>query len=73
MEWVKALFSSSSGVSMMRVLSFISCLAAIAIAFHGIDADKPDYSGLSILCGVFLGAAFGGKVAQKGMEKDKKE
>lgn len=51
----------------MRVMSLMSVVAAIALAFHGIDKGQP-LDGLSILCGVFLGAAFGGKVGQKVVE-----
>lgn len=56
---------------MMRVMSLICCLAAIAIAVLGLyKPGNTDYSGLSLLCGSFLGAAFGGKVYQKRIETD---
>ena len=59
---------SGSGVSMMRFMSIICCLAAIVIAIIGLNKPVIDYSGLSLLCGTFLGAAFGGKIAQKNIE-----
>lgn len=62
------LLSSSSGVSMMRFMSLICCLAAIAIAIIGLRRPTVDYSGLSLLCGAFLGAAFTGKILQKNIE-----
>jgi len=62
-----ALFAESGSVSMMRVLSLITTLAAIAIALWGLYLGR-DLSGLSILTGVFLSAAFGGKVWQKSLE-----
>lgn len=51
---MKDLFSESSEVSMMRLLSLISVIAAIGLAYAG----KPGFE-------YFLFCAFGGKVAQK--------
>ncbi len=53
---------------MMRVMSLLSLLAAIALSFVGINKVPVDYSGLSLLVGAFLSAAFGGKVMQKRIE-----
>lgn len=62
------LFSESSSISMMRLLSFICVLTASALAGYGLHSGtSPD--ALSILCGVFLGAGITGKVTQKIVEK----
>ena len=53
-QWLRDLFSDSSNVSMMRLLSLISLLAAIALAYLGKDGYE-----------VFVISAFGGKVLQK--------
>jgi hypothetical protein len=66
--WVKDLFSEKGSISMMRVLSLTSCVTAVAIAIIGVVKPSPDYSGLSLLCGTFLTAAFTGKVMQKRIE-----
>lgn len=67
-QWLKALFSEQSGVSMMRVMSIISLLVGCAVAFVGLNKMPVDYSGISLLVSVFLSAAFGGKVMQKRIE-----
>ena len=53
---------------MMRLMSLLSCLAAIGIAVIGLYRPQPDYSGLAVLSAAFLSAAFGGKVMQKRIE-----
>lgn len=68
MKALSELFSESPKVSAMRVMSIACCITAIIIGILVVLKDKPDYSGASILCGVFLGAAFGGKVTQKSIE-----
>lgn len=55
MKLIQACFSSSSDVSCMRVMSFISLLIGGYLAVTGHDTSV----------GVFVMAAFGGKVAQK--------
>jgi hypothetical protein len=67
-QFLSQLFSENSGVSMMRVMSILALLAGIAIAFVGLNKLPVDYSGISLLAGAFLGAAFGGKVMQKRVE-----
>jgi hypothetical protein len=67
-KWLSQLFSESGGVSMMRVMSILCCIAAIAISFVGLNKMPVDYSGISLLVSVFLSAAFGGKVMQKRIE-----
>jgi hypothetical protein len=57
----------TADVSAMRVMALISLLSAIGMAFYGIAANK-DLSALSILCGIFVSAAFAGKVLQKNKE-----
>ena len=53
---------------MMRVMSFLCCIAAIAIAIIGLNKPIVDYSGVSLLVSSFLTAAFGGKIMQKRIE-----
>jgi hypothetical protein len=71
MKFFKALLDTDSGTSMLRFMSLMCCITAIALAFIGMNKANPDYSGLSLLCGTFLTTAFGAKVAQKFVEKDK--
>lgn len=52
----------------MRLMALMCCITAIVIAIIGINKPIPDYSGLSLLCGTFLGAAFVGKAMQKSNE-----
>lgn len=66
-DFLIRLISAKSDISSMRVMSLMSVIAAIVLAFHGINRGQP-LDSLSILCGVFLGAAFGGKVGQKVVE-----
>ena len=67
-EFLRKLFSEGGDVSMMRVMSILSLLAGIGIAFYGMSKLPVDYSGISLLTSVFLSAAFGGKVLQKSQE-----
>ena len=67
-QWLLALFSETSGVSMMRVMSFVSLIVGCTVAFVGLNKTPIDYSGISLLVSVFLSAAFGGKVMQKRIE-----
>ena len=66
-SFLTALFSDSGNVSMVRVLSLICVLTASGIALYAVSKGT-DLSGISILCGTFLGAGLGAKVAQKSME-----
>lgn len=63
-QFIKEMFSETGNISMIRVLSFICVTTAAVIAFHAISVGS-DLSATSVLCGVFLGAGIGGKVAQK--------
>lgn len=63
-QFILDLFSDSSHVSMMRFLSLLCVLTACGIAIHN-AATGQDLNGISMLCGTFLGAGIGGKVAQK--------
>lgn len=65
---LKALFGETGSISMMRVMSLLCCVAAIVIAFVGVNKATPDYSGLALLCSTFLGSAMGGKILQKRIE-----
>lgn len=58
MKWLNSMFSESSDVSLMRVMSFIVCLTACYLAV----SKGPDESGI---IGTLLVTAFTGKVAQK--------
>ena len=59
MEQLKALFSDSGDVSMMRLLALLVTLAACALAFTGADT--------ALVLGM-LGIAFGAKIGQKTLE-----
>lgn len=67
MKILLAILSEKSDVSSMRLMSILALLLAGYIAVRGLET-RSDLSGLSMLCGVFLGAAFGGKVIQKHVE-----
>ena len=67
--WLSQLFSESGGVSMVRLLSLICTVAAVIIAIVGMYTDKHTLEAVAILCGTFLTAGIGGKVAQKIVEK----
>ena len=67
-QFLLDLLSEQSKISTMRLMSLMCALAAIGLAFYGIDKGQ-QLDALSILCGVFLGAAFGGKVSQKAFER----
>lgn len=72
-DFLLKLVSEKSEISSMRVMSLFSVLSATGLAVYGINKGQP-LDSLSILCGVFLGAAFGGKVSQKFAEnKEPKE
>jgi hypothetical protein len=68
MKCIKELLSEKGSISSLRVMSLICVLAACGIALMGMLRPVIDYSGLSLLCGTFLGAGFGGKVMQKKTE-----
>ncbi len=53
------MFREDSPISMIRVMSLLSLLAGIALALMGKDG---------VIVGVFVGAAFTGKVVQKVVE-----
>lgn len=64
MSFIRDLLSESGSISAMRVMALICVLAAVGVAMFGLK-EKSDVGQISILCGIFLGAAFGGKVGQK--------
>ena len=63
-KFLLALFSSSSEVSTMRVMSVFALVVAAVISIIGIYRGI-DLSELATLAGVLVGAAFGGKAMQK--------
>lgn len=71
MKFLKDLFSENNHASSLRVMSMITCIAAIIIAIIGLNKDVIDYSGLTLLCTSFLTVAFTGKVVQKRFEQPK--
>ena len=67
MGFLHDLFSENSNVSSMRVMSMMSLSAGIFVACYGLYIkSSPD--SLAVLSGVFVAAAFGGKVTQKAVE-----
>jgi hypothetical protein len=48
----------------MRVMSLLSLCFGFAVFISGLVAGR-DLSQVSVIVGIFVGAAFGGKVAQK--------
>ena len=72
-DFIANLFKENGDVSSIRVMSMISLLIGGYIAIQGLHSDKP-LNDVAILCGVFVGAAFTGKVMQKAVElKQKKD
>lgn len=61
---IRELLSSDSPLSSMRLMAFISLMCGCSLAAYGIYMGR-DLIGLSALCAVFVGAAFGGKISQK--------
>lgn len=64
LQWLKDLFAETSGVSAMRVMAMISLLFSCCLAAYGVHEAKD----VTTQVGLFLGAAFGGKIVQKGLE-----
>ena len=64
------MFSETGEVSEMRVMSLISLFVGSFIAIYGMTKTPVDYSGVAMLAGLFIGAAFTGKIAQKRVEVD---
>lgn len=66
-RFLRDLFSDKGSVSMVRVMSLIAIIISGYIAIRGLEMHS-DINGLAMLCGVFLSAAFAGKVTQKMVE-----
>lgn len=64
----RELFSESNKLSLMRVMSGFSLVVGTIIALIGI-ITKQNLTGVAELAGMFVISAFGGKVAQKAVEK----
>lgn len=62
--YMRQLCTAGSGVSSMRLMSFISLGVGSMIAIVGLIM-RVNLSELSILSGVFVTSAFGGKALQK--------
>ena len=72
-DMILALLSDSGQVSMMRVMSLLCCLTAIALSLIVVIKGHPiDYIGLTTLVSAFLAAAFTGKIMQKRIEASAK-
>lgn len=67
---MKEIFSESSEISCMRVMSLVALVFGFAIAVAGLYLGK-DLSQIAILAGVFVGPAFAGKATQKAFEAKK--
>lgn len=63
------LSENQNDISTVRVMAFISLLTGVAVGLYGVYVGK-DLTGLSQVCGVFVGAAFTAKVAQKYAERE---
>lgn len=61
---MKALLSDEGNVSMTRFLSLLCVMAALLISFFTLYKDLSADTAVGLVS-VFLGAAFGGKIAQK--------
>ena len=66
-DWIKRLLQPGSGLSTMRVMGLSALIVGSGLAIAGLIM-KVDLYGLATLCGVFIGAAFTGKVMQKKVE-----
>lgn len=65
--FLKELISENSPTSSTRVMSFISLFSGVGIAAYGLTVNR-DLMGLSALCAVFVGSAFGAKTISKFIE-----
>lgn len=63
-NYIKLLFSEDSGVSMMRVCTFLCVIVSSSLAFLGMIMGK-DLASTAVLCGSFLSAGMIGKTIQK--------
>lgn len=61
MDFIKLLLSENSEISTMRFMAIASLIFSFCIVIYGLYFGK-DVIGES---GIFLGAAFGGKLSQK--------
>jgi hypothetical protein len=65
---ILALLSENSKISSLRLMSLTSLFSAVGMAVYGLYMNR-DIGTLAILVGVFVSAAFGGKISQKFIEK----
>ena len=75
MDFIKNMLSGSGEVSSMRVLCVGAFIIASLMAFFalGLVYFGKDITQVTILVGMFLGAAIGGKVTQKAIEVNKEQ
>jgi hypothetical protein len=66
-QWFKDLFAEKSTVSSMRVMSMMCVASACTMGLTAIYRNS-NLSEAAVLCGVFLSAGLGAKVAQKAQE-----
>ena len=64
MRFWEHMFAENSEISCMRVMSFLSLLIGATIAYYSLFKGR-DLAEAAPTIGVFVGAAFGGKVTQK--------
>jgi uncharacterized membrane protein len=67
MSLIKRLLDEKDSLSMMRFLCLLSMILGGIIGLYGIYKGQ-DLTGVAALCAVFVGAAIGGKAAQKNIE-----
>lgn len=68
MKFIEKLLSENTDVSCMRFMSLFSLFAGSLISIIAVF-QRVDLGSATPLVGVFVGAAFGGKVSQKYFEK----
>jgi len=67
-KFLRDIFSDSSDISSIRVMSFLCVLFSFGVAMYSL-VNQADPEKVAWLIAAFLGPAFGGKVWQKKMEK----
>jgi uncharacterized membrane protein YfcA len=63
-NFIYQLLNEKGTISALRFMSVLCVFIAGAIAFYGITHGS-NLGDISVLCGTFLGTAFGAKVGQK--------
>lgn len=68
MNFIEKALSEGTEVSCMRIMSLISLFVSAVLAFYTIFKGGSDIASSTPIISVFVGAAFGGKLAQKHFE-----